>query len=268
MRWWSSKSQSSISQVLYSAVYCYVILYRRPCYSSPCRSYHTGSYAHLGVPFLRPSISVYHTSLFIHLGISRPCPRIQTFRPATLPPSGSYCVTLPPNHLFLLASLEIPAKVARSHFSVPLGATKPPSCIHTPHLYRRPCYSSPCRSYHTGSYAHLGVPFLRPSISVYHTSLFIHLGISRPCPRIQTFRPATLPPSGSYCVTLPPNHLFLLASLEIPAKVARSHFSVASWCHQTSLLHPYPSYPFSPAQTSNIGRNATHCDTVAFYLPI
>ena len=35
MRWWGSKPQSGIAQVLDSAAYCYVILPHRPCYSIP-----------------------------------------------------------------------------------------------------------------------------------------------------------------------------------------------------------------------------------------
>ena len=40
MRWWDSKPQSGISQVLDSAAYCYVILPHRPCYHIPHRIYH------------------------------------------------------------------------------------------------------------------------------------------------------------------------------------------------------------------------------------
>ena len=38
MRWWISKTQSGIDIVLESAAYCFLILPRRPCYSSPHRS--------------------------------------------------------------------------------------------------------------------------------------------------------------------------------------------------------------------------------------
>ena len=117
MRWWGSKPQSEIAQVLDSAAYFYVVLPRRPCYSSPRGSYHMSSSAHLGAPCLRPSISAYHTRSFTHLGVSRLRPSIPTSYPATLPPSVSYCMTLSPNILPLLSSREIPDKVARSCFS-------------------------------------------------------------------------------------------------------------------------------------------------------
>ena len=80
--------------------------------------------------------------------------------------------------------------------------------------------------------------------------------------------PETPPPSGSYCVILYPNLLLLLSSHEIPAKVARSCFYVSSWRYQSPLLRPPPTYPFSPANTSNIGCNTTHCAMVAYHLPI
>ena len=83
MRWWSSKPQSGISQSLDSAVYCYVFISRCSCYSSPRRSYHTSSYAHLCVPCLHPIISPYHTSSFPHMGIYRLGPIITTSHIAT-----------------------------------------------------------------------------------------------------------------------------------------------------------------------------------------
>ena len=67
MRWWDSKPQSGISQVLDYAAYCYVILTRHPWYSNPCSSYHTSSSKHMGIPCLRPRISAWHTSSFSQL---------------------------------------------------------------------------------------------------------------------------------------------------------------------------------------------------------
>ena len=114
MRWWDSKPQSGISQVLDSAAYWYVILPRRSCYYSPCRSYHTSSSAYLGVPGLSPGIYAYHTRSFAHLCVSCLCTIITTSYPATPPPSRSYYVTLSPNCLLLLASCETPAMATRS----------------------------------------------------------------------------------------------------------------------------------------------------------
>ena len=116
---WLVPSLSRIATVLDSAAYCYVILPHRPCYSSPRRSYHTSSSAHPGVTRLRPSISTYRTRSFAHPGVSRLRPGTPTSHSATPPSSGSYCMTLSPNRLLLLASHEAPAKVARSCFSCP-----------------------------------------------------------------------------------------------------------------------------------------------------
>ena len=103
---------------------------------------------------------------------------------------------------------------------------------------RRPCYYIPRNSYHMSSSAHLGVPCLHPIIFAYQMKSFAHLGISCLRPSIATSHPSTPPPSSFYCVMLFPNPLLLLASRKIPAKVARSCSSVASWHHQAYLLHP------------------------------
>ena len=138
-------------------------------------------------------------------------------------------------------------------------------CVILPHF---PCYSSSRHIYHTSSSAHLGVPRLRPSSSAYHTRSFSRLGVFRIRPIIPNSHTATPPPSISYCMMLSQNHLLLLASHEIPSKVTRSCFYVASWCHQASHLHPPHLYPFSPSHTYNSGCNATHCSTVDFCLTI
>ena len=117
MRWWISKPQSGITKDLDSAAYHYVIISLRLCYYITCRIYHTSSSAHLGIPRLCPRISAYHTRSFAHLGVSCIRPRITTSHPATPPPSGSYCVTLSPNCLNLLASCNIPVNVGRICFS-------------------------------------------------------------------------------------------------------------------------------------------------------
>ena len=135
-------------------------------------------------------------------------------------------------------------------------------------LPRLPCYSSTSCSYQTSSSTHLGFPCLQPSIYAYQTKSFTHLGISRIRTIILTSQPSLPPPVGSYCVALFPNILLLFASREIPAKVARICFYVASWRHQACLLPPPPSQSLSLAQNSNSGRNATHCATVACRLLI
>ena len=129
-------------------------------------------------------------------------------------------------------------------------------------LTRRPCYSNPCRSYQASSSSHLGVTRLSPSIYAYQTMSFAYLGVSCLSPSIPNSYPATPPPSVSYCVTLSPNILLVLSSCKNPAKVAQSCLCVTSWSHQSSLLHPPPSYHFSLAHTSNIGCNAIHFITV------
>ena len=118
MMWWSSKPQSRIAQVLDSAAYCYVSIPHRSCYTTPLRSYHTSSSAHLGIPRLRPIISSYHTRSFVHLGLSCIRPSIMNYHPTNPPPSGFYCTMLSSNILLLLAAHKISAKVAQSFFSV------------------------------------------------------------------------------------------------------------------------------------------------------
>ena len=135
-------------------------------------------------------------------------------------------------------------------------------------LPRHPCYSSTCRSYHTGSSTHLGVPHLRPSISSYHTRSFSHLYVSCLRPIIPTDHPATPPPYSSYFMVISPNLLLLLVSREIPTKVAQSCFCFTSWRHQDSLLFPPPFYPLSLAHTLNSDINATHYASVAFCIHI
>ena len=85
MRWWGSKPQSGIDEVLESAAYCYVLLPRLPCYSSTSCSYQTSSSTHLGFPCLQPSIYAYQTKSFTHLGISRIRTIILTSQPSLAP---------------------------------------------------------------------------------------------------------------------------------------------------------------------------------------
>ena len=126
------------------------------------------------------------------------------------------------------------------------------------------CYYNLRHSYHTSSSAHLGVPCLRPRISVCHTRPFAHLGVSRLRPSMPTTHPILPLPSGSgsYCMPISPPILLPLASRE-STRAAQSCFSVASWHHHASLLSPPPAYPVSLAHTSNKGHSATHCATVA-----
>ena len=118
MRWWDSKPQSGIDQVLDYAAYCCVLYPTPPCYSSPHCIYHTSSSAHLCVLCLRPRISAYHMRSFAHIGVSRIYRSIKTPQPVLLLPSSSYCMKLSPPLLLLLDSREIPARVYRSCFSV------------------------------------------------------------------------------------------------------------------------------------------------------
>ena len=103
-----------------------------------------------------------------------------------------------------------------------------------------PCYFIPCYNDQKRSSYHLGVPRLCPSISAYRARSFSHPGVSPLCPKITSFPSETPPPSGSYCMTLSHNSIFLLASCETNVKVSRSCFSVTSWRHQASLLRPPP----------------------------
>ena len=104
--------------------------------------------------------------------------------------------------------------------------------------------------------------------STHNTQGYDHLGVYRIRPSITTSQSSHPPPSGSYCMAFYPTLLHLLDSHDIPARVARSFFYVASWRHQASLLHPTYSYPLSLAYTSTSGRNATSRTTVACRLPI
>ena len=49
---------------------------------------------------------------------------------------------------------------------------------------------------------------------------------------------------------------------------SQSCLSAAPWIHHASLLWPPLLYPIFPSYTSNISRNATHCNKVACRLPI
>ena len=106
------------------------------------------------------------------------------------------------------------------------------------------------------SFTHPVVSCLCPIISAYRTISSYHPGVSHLCPSIPDYISASPPSSRSYRVTLSPCILLLFASYDSSAKVSRSCFSIASWCHQFFLLCPPPSYPFSPKHTSNIGRHS------------
>ena len=75
--------QASVSDCLNPRL-CRLLLCLLPSPSSfpnPRNSHHTGSYSHLGVPCLRPSISDCHTSSFAHLGVARLRPSILIAHP-------------------------------------------------------------------------------------------------------------------------------------------------------------------------------------------
>ena len=139
--------QASVSDCLISRRCCLLlcILPCPSCYSNPSHSYHTSSSAHIGVPRLRPSISVCHTRSFAHLGVSHLRPSMPTTHPVLPLPSGSssYCMPISPPILLLPLASRESARMARSFFLSPLGATTPPSCaplirtlspLHTPQI--------------------------------------------------------------------------------------------------------------------------------------
>ena len=110
----------------------------------------------------------------------------------------------------------------------------------------------------------ISVPAYTASAWVYLTTLASPVSIpASPTPRlyVHVVTPVT------YCVFLSP-HCLLLSSRYISYKVVLSFVSSISWCYHMSLLRPPPSYPFSLAHTSIIGRRATHCATVSCLLPI
>ena len=96
MRWWGSKPRSGIATVLDSPTYCYIIIPRPTCYSSPQQRYHTSSFAHPGINHIRPRISSYCTRSFYHPGASYLRTRILTPLSAPPPPSGSYRMNISP----------------------------------------------------------------------------------------------------------------------------------------------------------------------------
>ena len=122
-------------------------------------------------------------------------------------------------------------------------------------------------SYHTSSYAHLGVSRLGLIISVFRRRSLSHLGVSCLRTIILTSQPALSLYYGSYIVALYPPLLLLLASRE-SSRLAQSYFSDASWLHQASIMRPTPSYYVSLANTPNIGHTATHWSTFACCLPM
>ena len=106
----------------------------------------------------------------------------------------------------------------------------------------------------TGSSAHPGVTRLRPSIPIKprHPPL--------PCPSpSDTY--SSFPPSPSPLLT-DSCHLRSHSYVVISFRVVCSYRSAAVCCHHCSRNLLPPSYPFSFAQTLNIGRRATHSATV------
>ena len=97
MRWFFQASVSDCS----NPRLCRLLLCIFPCpscYSNPPNSYRKGLSAHLGVPHLRPSISVCHTRSFAHLGVSRLRPSMPTTHPVLPLPSGSGPTACPSPH--------------------------------------------------------------------------------------------------------------------------------------------------------------------------
>ena len=128
------------------------------------------------------------------------------------------------------------------------------------------CASLPCPSFYSSlrlshrmrSFAHSGVARLHPNISTYHTrsSATRASPVSVPSSLLSALFPRCSP--DSYCVAISPRCL-LLAFRKISAKFDISCFSAASCCHRATLLCTPPLHPFSPAHTSKIDRNASHC---------
>ena len=80
MRWFS---EDSVSDCLKPRL-CYLLLCILPSpsiFPNPRNIHHTGSSAHLGVPYFRPRISDCHTRSFAHLGIAHLRPRIPITHP-------------------------------------------------------------------------------------------------------------------------------------------------------------------------------------------
>ena len=99
MRWFF---QASVSDCSNPRLYR-LLLFICPipyCYSNSHHIHQTGSSSHLGVPGLRPRISVFHTRLFAHLGVSRLRPSITNTHPVFHLPSGSGNTAFPPPYQY------------------------------------------------------------------------------------------------------------------------------------------------------------------------
>ena len=110
------QSRSVIATVLDSVAYCYVLLPCLPCYYSLHRSFRKGSFTHLGLACLCPSISTYRTRSTAHPGVSCLRPSIPTTRYASLPSPGSYFVAIPSCFLQLLAYCKFFSEVCPKLF--------------------------------------------------------------------------------------------------------------------------------------------------------
>ena len=129
----------------------------------------------------------------------------------------------------------------------------------------RLCHLWLCISHFHSWYSNTLHRYYTSFISVCHTRSFAHLSASRLRPSIPITHPILPLPSGSgsYCMPISPPILLLPLASRDSSMVARSYFSVVSWCHHASLLGPPSLYPVSLLHTSNKGHSTTHCVMVA-----
>ena len=76
--------QDSVSECSNPRLCCLMLCIFPSPFPNPRHIYHTGSSAHMGVPYLCPSIYDFHTRSFSHLGVSRLRLSIPTTHPGFL----------------------------------------------------------------------------------------------------------------------------------------------------------------------------------------
>ena len=105
-------------------------------------------------------------------------------------------------------------------------------------------FPNPRHSHHTGSYSHLCVPCIRPSISNCNTRAFIHMGVARLLTSIPITHQDLLSLQvavllHAHIPTAPPPPFSFLRICQGGLKF----FSVASWRYHAFFLCPPHSYP-------------------------
>ena len=128
MRWWYSKPQPVTAWSLDYSAYYYILFPVLTKYSSQHCSYHTSLSAHLGVLRLQTIFYACHTRSFAYLCFSSILISMPNYQPALPLRSGDYYVTVSALLLLLLASHEIPSRVAWIFSLSPIVAIKRPSC--------------------------------------------------------------------------------------------------------------------------------------------